>query len=64
MEPGQVMEGDNNMGISLVGVVVGISVPLEDVTAQLLVTLLMKTGGIAGGTQAMALSEPLEVERC
>ena len=52
------------MGISLGDFGVGASVSLEDITTQVLVTLLRETGGVTGGTQAMALSEPLEVERC
>lgn len=45
------------MGISLGGVGVGASVPLEDIRTEVLVTLLRETGGVPGSTQAMAIGE-------
>jgi len=52
------------VGFSLGGFGVGASVSVEDLTTQVLVTLLRADWGDTGGPQAMALSEALEAERC
>lgn len=54
-------EEGENMGFSLGGVGVGASVSLEGLTTEVREA---GRGGVTFGTQAMALSEPLEAESC